>query len=69
MPPNAKPVELAPNAGLAVLPKLEVVVTAAVPKAKGAGAGAGLEAGVADAPPTPKVKGFGAGAADEPNVD
>lgn len=66
MPPNAKPVELAPNAGLAVLPKLEVVVTAAVPKAKGAGAG--LEAGVADAPPTPKVKGFGAGAADEPNV-
>lgn len=70
VPPNAKPVELAPNAGLAGVPKVLAVVAAAAPKVNGAGAGAGagLEAGVDDAPPPPKVKGFG-GAADEPKVD
>lgn len=42
--PKAK---LPPNAGLAGFPKVK-------------GAGAGLEAGAADAPPAPKVNGFGA---------
>ncbi len=65
-PPKAKPVELAPNAGLAGVPKLVAVVTAAAPNGKGGGAG--LEAGAADAALPPKVKGFGA-AAEEPKVD
>lgn len=64
--PNAKPVELAPNAGLAGVPKVLAVVAAAAPNVNGAGAG--LEAGVVEAPPPPKVKGFG-GAAEEPKVD
>lgn len=70
VPPKAKPVELAPNAGLAGVPKVLAVVAAVAPKVNGAGAGAGagLEAGVDDAPLPPKVKGFG-GAAEEPKVD
>lgn len=66
VPPKAKPVELAPNVGLAGVPKVVAVVAAFAPKVKGAGAG--LEAGVDDAPPPPKVNGFG-GAAEEPKVD
>lgn len=66
VPPKAKPVELAPNAGLAGVPKVvAVVAAAAAPKVKGAGVG--LEAGVDDVP-LPKVKGFG-GAAEDPKVD
>lgn len=67
MPPKAKPVELAPKAGLVGVPKLEAVVTAAAPKGKGGGVG--FEAGVDDAPLPPKVNGFGGSAAEEPNVD
>lgn len=66
MPPKAKPVALPPNAGLAGVPKVVAVVAAVAPKVKGAGAG--LVAGVDDAPPAPKEKGFG-GAAEEPKVD
>lgn len=66
VPPKPKPVEPAPNAGLAGVPKVVAVVAAAAPKAKGGGAG--WEAGVDEAPPLPKVNGFG-GAAEEPKVD
>lgn len=69
--PKAKPVELAPNAGLVGVPKLGAVVAAGAgaedPKVNGAGAGAAVAAGVADAPPTPKVKGL-EGADDEPKA-
>lgn len=65
MPPKAKPVELAPKAGLAGVPKVVAVVAAAEPKVKGAGAV--LEAGVDVEPLTPKAGGFG-GAAEEPKV-
>lgn len=63
--PKGKPVELAPNAGLAGVAKLDAVVAAAAPKGKGGGAG--LAAGVDDAPTLPKVKCFG-GAAEELKV-
>lgn len=71
--PKAKPVELAPNAGLVGVPKLGAVVVvvgagAEAPKGNGAGAGAAVAAGVADAPTAPKVKGFGV-ADEEPNAD
>lgn len=66
VPPKPKPVEPAPNVGLAGVPKLEAVVEAVAPKLKGAGAG--LEAGVDVTPPPPKVNGFG-GAAVELKVD
>lgn len=65
MPPKAKPAVLAPNAGLAGVPKVAAVVVGVAPKLKGAGAG--LEAGVDDVPLPPKVNGFGA-AAVEPKV-
>lgn len=67
VPPKPKPVELAPNAGLAVVPKPVAVVTAAAPQ--GTGGGVGLEAGVDDAPLPPKGNGFGGGAAEEPKLD
>lgn len=66
VPPKAKPVEPPPNAGLAGVPKLDDVVVA--PEPKGKGGGAGLEAGVDEAPLPPKVNGFGGGAAEEPKV-
>lgn len=51
---------------MAGVPKVaDVVAVAADPKVKGAGAEAGLEAGVDEAPPAPNVN----GAAEEPNVD
>lgn len=67
--PNAKPVELAPNAGLVGVTKLVVVVTAAAPKVNGDGAG--FEAVVDDAPPPPPPpngKGLGGCDAEGPNV-
>lgn len=66
VPPKLKPVVLAPKAGLAGVPKLAAVVTAAVPKVKGAGVG--LVAGVDDVPLFPKPNGFGSCAAEEPKV-
>lgn len=71
VPPKAKPVEVAPNAGLAGVPKVVAVVAPVDPKGKGVGPaveGAGFDAGVDDALPFPKVKGFGAAGA-EPKVD
>lgn len=53
VPPKAKPVELAPNAGLDGVPKLDAVVAAAAPKEKGVGVG--FVAGVDDAPLPPKA--------------
>lgn len=43
VPPKAKPVELAPNAGLTGVPKLDAVVAAAAPNVKGAEAGADVD--------------------------
>lgn len=63
--PNAKPVELAPNAGLVGVTKL-VVVAAAAPKVNGDGAE--LEVAVDDVPPPPNVNGFGGCDAEGPNV-
>lgn len=68
VPPKAKPVELAPNAGFDWVPKLDAVVAAPAPKGKGVGVG--FEAGVDDAPPPPKVNCLGgAAAAEGPKVD
>lgn len=65
VPPNAKAVEVDPNAGLAGVSKVAAVVAVAGPKLKGAG----LELDVAvDGAPLPKLKAF-VGAAEEPNVD
>lgn len=64
--PNAKPVELAPNAGLVGVTKLVVVVTAAAPKVNGDGAG--FEAVVDDVPPPPNGNGLGGCDGEEPNV-
>lgn len=66
MPPKAKPVELAPKAGLVRVPKLVAVVAAPAPNANGGGVG--LDAGVDVAPLPPKLNGFGVGAADVPKV-
>ena len=65
-PPKPKPVELAPNAGLAGVPNVVPVVAAADPKLKEAWAGLG--AGVDDAVLLPKLNGFGC-APDEPKFD
>lgn len=51
--PNAKPVELAPNASLVGVPNVEAAVVAAAPKAKGAGL----------APADPNAKGLAAAVA------
>lgn len=73
--PNAKPVELAPNANLAGVPNVVAVVVAAPPKVKGAGAGVGEGAAAAAATLAPKPKGFAAAApgkvdaAGDSNVD
>lgn len=58
--PKAKPVEAAPNVGLAGVPKVVAVVAPADPKVNGAGlaVGAGLDAGVDDVPLFPKGNGF-----------
>lgn len=70
--PKPKPEELAPNAGLAGVPKLVAVETAADPNGKGGGGV--LDAGVDDAALPPKVNGFGGAAvtavvAEDPKVD
>lgn len=65
VPPKAKPVDVAPNAGLAGVPKVVAVEAATVPKLNGAGVG--LVAGVDEAPLV-NAKGFD-GAAEEPKVE
>lgn len=73
--PNAKPVELAPNASLAGVPKVVAVVVAAPPNVNGAGAGVGEGAATAAATLAPNPKGFAAvapgkvDAAGDSNVD
>lgn len=64
MPLKVKLPEPFPNAGLAGVPKVDVVV-AAPPKVKGAE----FEIGVDVAPAPPKVNGFGAAAVLEPKAD
>ena len=61
VPPKGKPVELAPKAGLAGVPKVQAVVLAApAPKEKGAGVAAGAALGAATAAAVPKPNGLGA---------